>query len=259
MKYIRKPVVVILVVLFCIALAISAAMATAVKNVNLSYYDGTGAYTDEYNKTLENLNNLKGSNMMLIDKEDVVNCISDSARISLVSYEKSYPCTINVVLSERIETFYSLSDGVCYVYDEDCSFMYTSSDIVGGSEEEGYVLSETADLSPNVIIDHDTTDDEKTFISKSSETFKKKFGSLRRIVKSITLEKTPEYEYKNLIFVMRSGVKVEITNGNDLTEEKISSAYSLYLTLTDGQKTSGKIHVYTQENSEGTVKSVYTP
>lgn len=256
MKYVRKTVAIILIILFVIALAISAAVATMIKNVNVCYNQGTGEGLSAYNQTLAKLEALKGGNMFLLGDDDVYSCVTDSSKINLISYEKIYPCTLNIVISERVETFYSYSDDMFYVYDEDGVLMYSSAEYTG-TEEDGYVLNQTADNSPDVMITYGITQAERTFIADSCATFKQNFGSLRALVKSVYREKTPEYE--NLVFLLRSGLEIEISNCDELVEEKIVQACAHYETLSDGQKTSGQLRVYTQENSEGTIKSDYIP
>lgn len=256
MKYIRKTVAIVLIIVLFIALAICAAVATTIKNINVTYSESTGESSSAYVQTLENLQALKGGNIFLLGEDDVASCVADSARINLVSYEKSYPCTINITMSERVETFYSYADGVCNVYDSDGVFMYSSENIADGTEEDGFVLAETEDGSPNVLID-DVTQAVRTFIASSCSSFKESFGALRGMVKYVYREKNPDSE--NLVFVLRTGLEIEISNCDSLTAEKIACAYTRYQTLTDGQKTGGLIHVYTQENSEDAIRSDYLP
>ncbi len=256
MKYIRKTVAIILIVIFIIALAISAAVATMLKNINVSYHLETGEGLAAYNQTIANLETLKGGNMFLLSSDEIYSCVSDSSRITLVSYEKSYPCTLNVVIYERVETYCSYSEGVCYLYDEDGVFMYSTMDYTG-TEDEGYVVDYTDDSSPNVMITYGIEQAEITFIANSCSVFKENFGSLRSLVQSVYREKT--YEYEKLVFIFRSGLEIEISDCNTLLEEKIAQAYNHYITLTDGQKTSGQIRAYTQENTEDTIKSDYIP
>lgn len=258
MKYARKTVVIVLVVVFFIALAICAAVGTRIKNINITYSESTGEGYEAYARTYENLQNLKGGNIFLLSNGEVESCVSDGSRLNLVSFKKSFPCTLEIEIQERVETFYSYLDGVCYVYDEEGTLMYSSSNIAGGTEEGGYVVTETDDLSPNVMLEYDLTQAERTFLADSCAVFKQNFGALRGLVKNvyreITIEKTV-----NLVFVLRSGLEIEISSCDSQLEEKIAKAYSNYLSLSDGQKTSGQIAVYTQDDSEGTIKSVYIP
>ncbi len=257
MKHIRRTVAICLAVAFCIAAALGAGVILSVKNVNIIYNDHSGAFDDAYAETAVNLSQLKGGSILYVDEEDVLSRISDTSRLRLDCFEKIYPCSLDIVIAERAETFYSY-DGAAYsVYDEEGEFMYRSSNIVNPDSGYAPVLAETPDVSPNVMIDGDLTDEERAFVADASEAFGSEFDSLRRLVGSVELQHGKEYD--NLVFYIRTGLCVEITDCAQDTHLKIRSAYARFCSLSDSEKTCGRIRSYNLSDGNGDVRSVYIP
>lgn len=250
MKVLRKFLALCLAIVFLIALVIGAGIILSVQNVNVRYvYYGEDEHSAEYAETRKSLDTLKGSGLLFIGKEDVEGKILNGDVLALDSFEKVYPCTINVVIRERAETFALKSDnGLGYtVYDEAGAFIKEAS------------TADNADGCPNVLVlDADASAMED--VARICGYFKETFSSFRRLIESVSISRISDNE--TFEFLFRSGFKIRIygwnssdsVNGDQI---KIKKAYEKYGTLTDGQKLEGVIDVIA--NKEGGEPAVIYP
>lgn len=237
MKYIRKVTALVLAIIFCAAIVIGLGVIFSVKNVNVEFIDYTGQHNEEFERTRKNLNSLVGSGMLFISDDDVESKLSDERVIAVESYERIYPCTVNVVLKERIECFASVSDGIVYVYDEDGAFMRTE-------RGEGDYLN-PSDSSPDIIVSGEKagtlTAEEYKSVGVLLNNFKYSFGSLRKLVKSVVVY--PSVNSANVY--LRSGISIVVSDWDKNAREKMAAVYDCYRSLSDAQKidAGGKITV----------------
>lgn len=223
-----------LLIVFLIAVIIGAGVILSVRNVNVTYIDYSGLYEDEYNKTRENLDKLKGSGLLFVSDDDVAGKISDRELFKVKSYEKKFPCSIDIVIEERIECFCLKTDKGYSVYD-------TNGEHIKTTTIENSMFN-SVDGCPNVLLE--VSADQIKEVAKICSFFNDNFGSLRRLVSKIYT-----IEYSDLLtFKLRSGLTITLTYWNTLGEQKIKKAYEKYATLSDGQKTTGSIIVDEKEN-----------
>lgn len=243
MSHVRKIIALILTIIFVCAAAICAGIVFSVKNVNVSYIDYSGEYVDEYESCAQKLNAIKGTNILFLADGDVNGCV-DGEHVRLVSFEKVLPCTINVVIAERIETF-AVHDGTKYaVYDDGGEFVRFSNDHLNN-----------VDQSPNVLLENVGEKDVKTVADVLAK-FKGRFGYARSLVAKISLGDS--LVNNRIIFNLRSGLTIEIADYSLLLNEKMSAAYNKYCSLSESEKLTGKILCYSLQLSTTDVKVIYT-
>lgn len=235
MKYIRKITALVLAIIFCAAIIIGLGIIFSVKNVNVQFIDSTGAHAEEFARTRDNLNKLKGSGMVFLSDSDISDKVSDKSVLTVESYERIYPCTVNVVVKERIECFTVSSDGAINVYDEDGEFMRSE-------RANGTYLNPT-DNSPDIEIGGESvlSDGQYKCVGDILKSFKSHFGSLRKAIEKVTV-------YQSVASVdikLRSGVSVLVYEWENDADTKINAAYNCYKNLSDGQRISGMIAVGT--------------
>jgi cell division septal protein FtsQ len=249
MKYIRKVMVMLIVVIIFASTVIGLGIIFSVKNVNVTLLTYSSDYEEGYTTSKEKLSSLKGESLLLVDEEKITKAL-DGNSYSLASYEKVYPCTINVTLKERIETFAVSVGGKYSMYDSDGKFLRQSQ-----------TNENIHDLSPNVLVYGAAVEQLKEVASVVS-IFKGVFNSLRSTVESVTLDYksdvTTAYIDK-VIFKMRCGVQIVIADYANLTQEKIEASYSKFSSLSDGDKLGGTLIGYELDNSDGAVYAEYTP
>lgn len=244
MKYIRKITALLIGVVLFAAIVISLGKIFAVRNINVELITYADDWSESYNEIKKSLEDFKGDSLVFLNENSIIKTVSDS-NYTVVSCEKKYPCTVNVTLKERLETFTVLVGGIYSMYDNDGKFL-----------RSGMENANINDGSPNVELTGVVVEN-ITEISGIAATFKDKFGALRSLVASINLDVRPDIEgYTNkLCFNLRCGLKIQIDNYSEFAEEKLSAVYSEFSKLTDREKLSGTLRGY--QNIIGEVKADY--
>ena len=113
------------------------------------------------------------------------------------------------------------------------------------------------DGSPNVKISG-AAEDEIGEVARIAAAFKNKFKALRSLVSEITLDTDTSIDdyTERLIFGLRCGLKIQLDNYSEYTEEKIKASYEEFSKLTDKDKLNGVLRSY--HRLDGEVKAVYT-
>lgn len=244
MKYVRKITALILSIIFCAALVIGIGVIFSIKNVNVEYIDYSGEYLEEYEATKQKLNMLKGSGLLFLNEEDVTEKVTDDSVITVESYTKAFPCTLNVVLRERVECFAVRKLNGYSVYDEEGKF------IKSGAYKDGQVIPlNSLDGSPDVLLNVD--DEDIPAVAELCGYFKEEFGSLRRLVESVTV--TSQLDVTVASFSMRSGLDIAVSNWKVNGLEKLREAHLIYSGLTDSQLVCGIITAADGTDSSGPV------
>lgn len=243
MSHVRKIIALILTIIFVCAAAICAGIVFSVKNVNVSYIDYSGEYIDEYESSIQKLNAIKGTNILFLADGDVRGCV-DGEHVRLVSYEKILPCTVNVVIAEKIETF-AIYDGTKYaVYDDGGEFVRFANDNLNN-----------VDQSPNILLEN-VADKDVKIVADALAKFKSRFGYARSFVEKISLGDSAVNN--RIIFNLRCGLTVEIAEYTTLLNEKMSAVYNKYCSLSESEKITGKILCYSLQSATTDVKVIYT-
>lgn len=250
--YIRKVVSIVLVLIFCVAVIAGASTILSVRNINIEYVyysseeGGESFAYEEYVVACDNLNSLKGKNLIFLDDSDITDCIGGNI-VYLESFEKVFPCTINVVLKEKLEQYSRPNASGGYdIYDSNGEFIETRDENIN-----------PVDSSPNVLIDVD--DDQVFSIAVEICTyFKEQFGSLRNLVKTVTASYDSVLDTTHIILTLYSGLTIDISDYEEYAEEKISKVYEVYSQLQDNLKLRGSIFaVSLNEGVDGNCAAEY--
>ena len=234
MKFLRKVLALCLAIVFLIALVIGAGIILSVQNVNVRFvYYGENAHAADYAQTRSNLDKLKGTGLLFITDSDIESKVGNSDVLAVESYKKVFPCSIDIVIRERAETFaVKAENGLSYnIYDECGVLMKSNVSTVNGS-----------DGCPNVLVSGFTADD-MCEVAQTCGYFKEVFSSFRRLVEKVTTVSVSESQA--IEFVFRSGfvIRVHGYKGAKDNRLKIEKAFEKYSTLTDSQKLDGVIDV----------------
>lgn len=236
------------VVLLAVAI-ISVGMIFAVKNINVTLITYAEDYDADYGEIKKSLSALNGESIFFVDENSVSEIIADG-NYSVTSFVKKLPCTVNVTLKERIETFAVYVGGLYYMYDGEGNYL------------KGRVDTDNVnpDASRNVEL-VGVSLEQLPVIAGYAALFKDRFGALRSIVSSIDLETKPGVEgfTEKLVFNLTCGLRIEIDEYDLYTEEKIEKAYEKFITLTDGEKLSGTLRSYRLGGEDGIINTDYSP
>ena len=240
MKYLRRIIYTLIAVTFIASIVIGMGVAFAVKNVNVSlncysYEEGDAqAEKDIWEYKNKILEKVRGTAIYFVSEEEIAKLIDGD--FSLESVEKVYPCTLNVTLKERKETFsVALPDGKYALYDENGVLLDGSA-----SKRNGFDVA--LELKNGESLEK---------AAAICSVFKSKFSALRSMVKSVTFENAAfeSMPYKNaVIFNLRCGVTIEIRDYDKSYSEKMNAVFKCFEGLPSDKKTSGKIMCSTSVN-----------
>ena len=248
MKYLRKIIFTIIAVAFVASIVIGVGVVFAVKNVNISL--NCYSYEEDDPQAVKEiaaykqkiLDKVRGTVIYFITDEDVAEVIDGD--YSLERVEKVYPCTLNITLKERKETFsVALPDGKYALYDENGVLLDGSA-----SKRSGY----------DVALDLKNGESVEKAASLCS-VFKSKFSAFRSMVKSVALEDAAFdiMPYTNAVtFNLHCGMSIEIRDYNKSYPEKINAVYNYFEELSSDKKTKGKI--ICSMTVSGELNTVYT-
>ncbi len=251
MKYVRKIIVLLIGLVFFAAIVISLGMIFAVRNINvtmITYADAESEiYSESFNNAKTSLEVFKGESILFVGEKSVAGIVKDS-NYTLDSFEKKYPCTINISLRERLETFSVSVGGMYSMYDSDGRHLRNSAE-----------NNNVNDGTPNVELLAVPIDKIES-VAHIAGMFKSSFGGLRSLVAAISIDSSPEIEgyTERLYFNLRCGLKIQIVDYSADTAEKINEAYKKFVTLTDRQKLSGTIRSYRIGGENGLINADYS-
>lgn len=254
MKHLRKIGILIIAVIMAAAIAVGICVVYAVRNVNvtfLSYADGEKDTNLEIRTIKEDvLGKVRGRVISSVSDEDVAACLKDE--YFLESFEKVYPCTINITVQQRREVF-AVKDGDNYaVYDDTGKFLRVMENNVN-----------SFDRVPNLILEGVNGETDIKEVAAVCSIFKasENWGALRSTVEKVTLKKSQtsiSIDSDRIIFSLWCGLSIEIQDYPKYTAEKISKAYKHYRdNLSSEQKLKGRI-ICLVDNS-GEIRAEYNP
>ncbi len=249
MKFLRKMVTFFIsVVVFAVAV-VCIGMVFAVKNINVTLVTYADDYEESYGGLKSSLNVLNGESMLFVNEDSVLKIVSET-NYAVETFEKKYPCTLNVTLKERVETFAVYVGELYYMYDADGVYMK-------GRVENDNV---NKDGATNVELTRISVE-QLPEIANYAAIFKESFGALRSIVANISLDSKPDVEgyTEKLVFNLRCGLKIQIDTYKEYTEEKIQAAFTKFRGLTDREKLKGTLRSYRIGGEEGIINADYSP
>ncbi len=236
MKYIRKAIVVILAAVFIAAVAIGLSVIFAVRNINvftIAYTDG-GAVSAQFSSAVSSLedalSSYKGRTINAVDEEKVRRAVEESDYAEFVSYEKIYPCTINVTVRERLEVFAVAEEDGYTILDGNCSVITQKSANVNN-----------LDGSPNVLLT-DVTAEDYPIVTEIADLLKEKFSSVRAFAESIGIDRASvSVERDSLSIKLRCGLTMVITDYKTSAADKAEALCNAFLKMPDHLKLSGSM------------------
>lgn len=247
MKYVRKAIALILAAVFIAALAIGLSVIFAVRNVNvfrISYASGeeqtvSSEFENAVTQIESRLSSLEGRAIIAVGEDDISSAVAESGYAEFVSYEKIYPCTINITVRERLEVFaVPAEDGSGYnLLDKNCSLITFSA-----------TNSNNLDDSPNVLIDGVPQAD-YPIVAAIADEMCARFSSVRAFAESFTVTSDP-IEGQSLVIKLRCGVSMEIREYSSKAEEKAAALFEAFTGMPDYLKLGGNMYCLETDGGE---------
>lgn len=258
MKYLRKIAYMLLVLIFIGSVIVGIGVILAVKNVNINIESYSYPYSeweqmpeDEKSAAASKVEEFRkvvydkyhGKLIGFVDDAELAHCFDESGYI-FESCKKIYPCTLEITVKERRETFaVPVGDGSYKTYDAIGEFLPDDNDEVNN-----------LDGSPDVILSGGSSDEDVVKIARIGSDFSKYFSALRAVVSKIELHSSEGY----LQFDLRCGIKIHLADYANLTENKIRKAYEKFSALGGEEKLSGTI-VVSVRNADGEIVAERIP
>lgn len=248
MKILRKIVVFLISVVLFATSAICIGIIFAVKNVNVSIVTFEDEFELRHAEVKKAVEFMKGEAIWFLEEDSIAETVT-AMGYSVVSFEKKFPCTVNIVLKERIETFAVFAGGLYYMYDDEGGYL------------KGRVGTENVntDGAPNIEL-KGVAPERMEYIADIAAMFKDRFSFLRSAVKSIVIDTKPDIEgyTDKLVFEFYCGLNVRIDDFTAFTEEKIIAAHEVYAAIGDSKKLGGTIRSYRLGGEEGVINADYS-
>lgn len=243
------------------ALAIGIGVVYSVRNVNVSLisYAGEEAAKAAISEIkLSVSGECAGKVISFVDEEDVRGCVERDFTVNgaekkytLESFEKIYPCTLNITVKERRATYAVASENGFDIYDENGGYMRSSDENLNKTELGG-------DGAPFVLVEGTETDEELQAVMELCAVFgsEDNFSAIRAAVDKVTLVKSQStIAADRLNFFLRCGLTVVVQDYSVSGAEKIARAAKEFSSLTGEQKLSGTI--YCHITADGAVEATY--
>lgn len=243
MKYVRKVVGLVIAVAFIASVIIGVGIIFSVKNVNISLqsytYPEVEVMTEEEKQAADGeiedfrqslLSEYRGTLLGFVDVDELSARFDDTNYI-LENIEKAYPCTLNLTIKERRESF-------CVRVGENS---YNTYDSYGTLMREGVSKDDSInniDKAPNVAVSVENAADIKA-IADMASAFSEEFSALRSVVESIGINE----QTGHIVFKLHCGISIRISDFRTLTKAKMRAAHEKFISLAGEEKLSGTIVV----------------
>ena len=234
----KKIYLILIVVLFFIAVLSCFYFTFNISKVEISFSVNEQAELDEIT---EELNEIKGKNLICFDEEEIVSKVKEFEYFELISVSKSYPATVRIEIKERREIFAIKDNGQVFVVSENGYIfnVYEQSYF----EQNNTLKLIDLELEGITIFSEEKGDylktDNPVFMSSVFEMAKK--IELTDCVKSI--EAVSAVEKKNVVFKTFTGVEIVVYDSDDEGLRKIADQFDKYEGLSDYQKAYGYIYI----------------
>ena len=246
MQNTKKYLIIMVAVAFGIAVIAACVTLFSVKKVSAEFSVYGNSQAEEIQAELDNL---KGKNMVFLKTSEVYAICDKYPYYEITSVEKSYPNVLKVSIKKRAEAFMISDADKTYVLDDEGHVLSDDGQAEFPQNIVPVTLGELK-ISSAVLGEKIVTTDDNLFYSVINTC---KALNVTNLVKTIDLQLTP-YEsgkyFGDARFNTYTGVEIEIWRVDDDGEAKIGAAFNKYETLSDYEKTTGKIKAYKQDNGE---------
>ena len=248
----KRPFVLLITTLFVFALLISFLFVMNIQKVKISFASDNDEVTEAIQ---EELDQFLGDSLLFFKKEEVSKIIRKYPYFKLEAVSKDFPNVLVVQVVQRRPVYSCKSgDGKIFLLDK-------TGFVVDLVTQEEYANKNifTIDLAydnPEVISlvvgQYVEADDNRLFnsvITMSNSV------DLTDCIESIFVRS--DKEFRNVVFLTKSGVRIEISSADVRGEEKIQQAFSSYHNAKDYYKTFDTIKVFISDEDDS-VKCVWS-
>lgn len=249
MKSLKKPIVIMVAIVFILAIIASLIMLFSVKKVEAEFHVYGESDARQIQKELDAF---KGKNLVFLNLAEVVSSCEKFPYYEIISITKSYPNVIKLTIEKRAEVFKIENADKAYVLDKDGVVLNDE----GKTEFPRNVLSvDIGNLSVvgGAVGTKIKTSDDELFYSviKTSQAL-----NLNDSVKSVEISKSEYGDFRDAIFKTYTGVEITVWDVDIDGESKMRAAFMCYEGESDYKKTAYYINAYKQ--SDGNIVAEWT-
>jgi hypothetical protein len=234
-------VAIISVVIFVCALLLGANTVFSVSDIQTSYSLSTArSYADSLEVQEKIEKKYVGKNLLLLSVKKVVAEFDDYTYLSVTSIEKKYPDTLVITVTERTEVYAIEGENGFYMTDGEGNFLRFASENRNRADgEANFLLSGFKDTDGNF-----SADGNFAYAATVCAIADKTLGGIRSSFLSLSvLAPTSDVADTEFVISTKEGVTLHIGNPSLSIGEKTERGIEKYLSLRDGERTTGDIYV----------------
>ena len=256
----KKLVIVYAVILFLIVFLITFNSVCAITQIDARFDVSSADAKQKAEKIQDELDGYLRKNFLFFDTDTVKEIFErkENSHFKVLSVEKSFPNKITVNVREKYECYafydktlqkYAVTDasGEVIVLKDDASNNLSGNNVA----VSGFTL-QNAEAGQTLSVKES---EQKAFagVKAALAYFEKTFGGVRTNIVSVLYQAERD---GISVFSTQEGVEFYFTNIQKFTEEMFAEVFELYSSLSDGEKTYGRINAAVQDNGKLNVQYI---
>ena len=249
----KKIFYILIVSLYVVVLLLSLSFLFSVKEVKRNYSMIAGS--QRYTQVEEKLDSYQNKNLLFINTSKIKNNLENDPYIVVKSIKKDYPNVLIVDIEERREMFVIETETEKFILD-DKYFVLKKLDKQAETENIKLILNYKQFDSTQLFVGEELKAINDEIIVCVNEMLSI-FSDWKNLLKCIEVEQVfGEATNFRVNFHTNQGVVIEVWKALDEGVKKAQEAYNRYCSLTDFEKTKGRLLSYKDNNN--VIKVVYT-
>ena len=256
----KKLVIVYAVILFLIVFLITFNSVCAITQIDARFDVSSADAKQKAEKIQDELDGYLRKNFLFFDTDTVKEIFErkENSHFKVLSVEKSFPNKITVNVREKYECYafydktlqkYAVTDasGEVIALKDDASNNLSGNNVA----VSGFTL-QNAEAGQTLFVKES---EQKAFagVKAALAYFEKTFGGVRTNIVSVLYQAERD---GISVFSTQEGVEFYFTNIQKFTEEMFAEVFELYSSLSDGEKTYGRINAAVQDNGKLNVQYI---
>jgi len=250
------------IILYVSVVLLSFAFLLSIKSIECNFSSVTSSV--KYQRIERELSKYEGKNLLFVNTDKIEKKLEKDPYVIVKKIEKDYPNKLIVEIVEREEAFLISTDTYNYYLD---NTFYVLKKVEKSIDEPSVNvvslnLEQCVNFNENLIVVGKKYNVLKKWVKNSINQMMSIFSDWKNILNEIVVKDFGNNVSAKINFLTKQGVGIEVldpnfifnqtTNSYDYVEdvsdsvgiEEINEVYNMYLTISDYEKTKGKLIVY---------------
>jgi len=250
------------IILYVSVVLLSFAFLLSIKSIECNFSSVTSSV--KYQRIERELSKYEGKNLLFVNTDKIEKKLEKDPYVIVKEIEKDYPNKLIVEIVEREEAFLISTDTYNYYLD---NTFYVLKKVEKSIDEPSVNvvslnLEQCVNFNENLIVVGKKYNVLKKWVKNSINQMMSIFSDWKNILNEIVVKDFGNNVSAKINFLTKQGVGIEVldpnfifnqtTNSYDYVEdvsdsvgiEEINEVYNMYLTISDYEKTKGKLIVY---------------